>query len=152
MQEYLCLNFLYCVKNTLKFIENNNSDTDDSEDGLLDEENDPTKIFEYVTIPLFVAAISCNNSKPIYFIKIVEKNMAKENLRDRFGHGIFLEECFLNGFYSQKSRSKNIKFKKFSILNYDVYLKPNEIFELFVEISNDLTMNSDAFLKLLERM
>ena len=43
-----------------------------------------------------------------------------------------------------KEKVKNIKIKKFSILNYDVYLRPDEIFEPFVEISNDLTMNSDV--------
>ena len=47
---------------------------------------------------------------------------------------------------------KNINIKNFSILNYDVYLTPDEIFEPFVEIPNDLTMNSDAYLKLLKRM
>ena len=45
---------------------------------------------------------------------------------------------------------KNIKIKKFSILNYDVYLIPDEIFEPFVETSNNLTMNSDEYLKLWE--
>ena len=45
---------------------------------------------------------------------------------------------------------KNIKIKKFSILNYDVYLIPDEIFEPFVETSNNLTMNSDGYLKLWE--
>ena len=81
IREYLCdceeclyLNFLSYVKNTSKFIRNNNNDTDDSEDCLLDEENDPTKIFEFVTIPSFVAVISCNTSEPICFIKIVEEN------------------------------------------------------------------------------
>ena len=87
--ECLCLNFLPYVKNTSKFIENKNSDTDNSEDCLLDEENDPTKIFEFVTIPSFVAVIPC-----IYIIKIVEKNMTKDNLRDRFGHEIFSGEYF----------------------------------------------------------
>ena len=98
-----------------------------------------------------VAVISCNTSEHIYFIKIVEKNVAKENLRDRFGHKRFPGECYLKGFYLQKSRSKNTNIK-FSILNYDLYLTPDEIFEPFVEISDDLTMNSDAYLKLLERM
>ena len=49
-----------------------------------------------------------------------------------------------------KSRCNNINIKKFSILSHDVYLIPHEIFESFVEISNDLTMNSDADLKLSE--
>ena len=79
--------------------------------------------------------------------------MIKENLRDQFGHEIFPGECYLKGFYLQKSRSKNINIKKFSILNYDVYLTPDETFENFIEISDDLTMNnSDAYLILLERM
>ena len=54
MREYLCgcdqrlcLNVLSCAKNTSKFIENKNNNVDDSEDCLLDEENDPIKIFEF---------------------------------------------------------------------------------------------------------
>ena len=81
--------------------------------------------------------------------------MAKENLIDPFGHD---GECYLKEFYLQRSRSKNINSKKFSILNYDVYLTPDEICENYdvyltpdeicepsVEISNYLTMNSDAY-------
>ena len=49
-EECLCLNFLSCVKNTSKFIKNKNNDTDDSQDCLLGEENDPNKIIEFVTI------------------------------------------------------------------------------------------------------
>ena len=64
-EECLCLNFLSCIKNTSKFIKNTNNDPDHSEDCLLDEENDPTKIFQFVTIPSSVAVISCNTSKPI---------------------------------------------------------------------------------------
>ena len=131
---------------------NKNNDTDVSEDCLLDGENDPTKIFEFVTIDSFVVVISCNTSEPIYFIKIVEKNVAKENQRDQFECEIFPGECNLKVFYLQNVRSKNIYIKKFFILNYDVHLTPDETFEPLVKISNDLTMNRDAYLKLLERM
>ena len=75
-EECLCLNFLPCVNSTSILIENKNNDTDDFEDCLLDEENDPVKIFEFVTIPSLVSMISYNTSEPIYFIKIVEKNVA----------------------------------------------------------------------------
>ena len=81
-EECLCLNFLSCIKNTSKFIKNKNNDTDNSEDCLLNEVDDPAKIFKFVTIPSSVAVTSCNTSEPIYFIKIVVKNVAKENLRD----------------------------------------------------------------------
>ena len=59
-EECLCLLFLSSIKNTSKFIENKNNGTDYSEYNLLDEENDPIKIFEFETIPSFVALISCN--------------------------------------------------------------------------------------------
>ena len=98
-----------------------------------------------------MAVTSCNNPEPIYFIKIIQKNLAKENLRDQFGHEIFPGEWYVKGFYFQKSRLKT-SILKFCILNYDVYLTPDEIFKPFVEISNYLTMNSDAYLKLMERM
>ena len=43
-EECLCLNFLSCAKNTPKFIDNKKNNTDGSEDCLLDEENDPSKL------------------------------------------------------------------------------------------------------------
>ena len=72
-------------------------------------------MFEFVTIPSFVAVIPCNTSEPIYFIKKVQKNVVKENLRERFGHEIFSGEGYLKEIYLQKSRSKNINFKKSSL-------------------------------------
>ena len=49
-----------------------------------------------------MAVISCNTSEPIYFIKIVERNVAKENLRDRFGHEIFPGECVSRDFICRR--------------------------------------------------
>ena len=72
-------------------------------------------MFEFVTIPSFVAVIPCNTSEPIYFIKKVQKNVVKENLRERFGHEISSGEGYLKEIYLQKSRSKNINFKKSSL-------------------------------------
>ena len=40
-----------------------------SEYCLLDEENDPRKMYEFITIPSFMAMISWNASEPIYYIK-----------------------------------------------------------------------------------
>ena len=68
-QECLCLTFLSCGKNTGNIIENKSNDTDDSEGCLRDKENHPIKIFEFVTITLFAAVISCKNSEPIYLLK-----------------------------------------------------------------------------------
>ena len=61
--ECLCLNFLSCVKNT------SNSMALESEDCLLDEENDPTKIFGFGTISSFVTLISCTTENLIILLK-----------------------------------------------------------------------------------
>ena len=74
-EDCFCLSFLSCVNNISKFIENKNNDNDDSEDCLLDEKNNPSKIFEFVTILSIVAVISCNSPDPIYFIRIVARKM-----------------------------------------------------------------------------
>ena len=105
-EECLCLTFLSCVKNKWNIIENKSNDTDDSESCLLDKENDPIKISEFVTITLFAAVMSCNTSEPVYFVKIVEKNVARESLRDRFGSEIFPGESYLKGFYLNKNWPK----------------------------------------------
>ena len=94
-EERLCLNFLSFLTNTAKLIEYKNNDNDDSKDCWLDEEKYLTETFEFVTIPSFVALIPCNTSDPVHFIKIVDKNEAKENLREWFGHEIFPEESIL---------------------------------------------------------
>ena len=41
----------------------------ESEDCLLDEENDPTKIFGFGTIPSFVTLISCTTENLIILLK-----------------------------------------------------------------------------------
>ena len=71
---------------------------------------------------------SCNTSESIYFVKIAEENMTKENLTD-LDMKYPPRECYLTGFYLKKSRSKNINIKYFPIINYDVYLTPDKIFE-----------------------
>ena len=62
----------------------------------------------------------------------------------------------LKRFYLQKTngpkKKKKIKIKNYSILNYDLYLTPNKIFELLFEILNDLIMNRNEYLKLFVRM
>ena len=54
--------------------------------------------------------------------------MTKENLTD-LDMKYPPRECYLTGFYLKKGRSKNINIKYFPIINYDVYLTPDKIFE-----------------------
>ena len=42
-------------------------------------------------------------------------------------------------------------WKKFEILNYEVLIPPDEVFETFVEVADDLTMSCRSYLVLKER-
>ena len=48
--------------------------------------------------------------------------------------------------YLKKSILRNPSWKHFTVLNYPVYLSPDEIFEPFVEIC-DLSMEKDVYSK-----
>ena len=50
-----------------------------------------------------------------------------------------------------KTRSKNIKKKQFKILEDPVLISPDEPFEQFLDISNDLTMDNSTYNKLVGR-
>ena len=47
-------------------------------------------------------------------------------------------------------KSKNILWKKLEILNYEVLIPPDEVFEVFVEVEDDLTMSCRSYLTLNE--
>ena len=129
------------------------SDTQFQDDSHLDEqENHGQHIYEFVTVPSFVAVVSYNSCEPIYIIKINEKGVAKEPMKDRYGHSINPGELYLKGNYLKAERSRNIAKRKFSIIQAEVICDPEEIFEVFVDIDReDLTMTKDSYLALVSR-
>ena len=64
--------------------------------------------YEFVENGTFVAMVSDDYREPLYFAKIIEKNIAKEDetLHDRFGHTIFPGQRYLSANYLKLSRSK----------------------------------------------
>ena len=74
-------------------------------------------------------------------------------LRDCYGHTVLYGEMFFTGKYLQRldKKKKKTNKKQFKILEKDVYVTPDEIFEAFVRIADDLTMNDDEYLQLIER-
>ena len=71
---------------------------------------------------------------------------------DQFGHVIFPGEFYLKGTYLQKSRSKFPSKKQFTILDFDVYVSPDEVFEPFVGIDTDLRMDINEYIELSQRL
>ena len=53
-------------------------------------------------------------------------------------------------FIPAKVRSKETNKKQFKIQEKDKYVRPDQIFEAFVGIADDLTMNDDEYLQLIE--
>ena len=60
-------------------------------------------------------------------------------------------ELYLRGNYLKVVRSKNMLQEKFEILNYEVLIPPDEVFETFVEEADDLCMSCRSYLALKER-
>ena len=107
-------------------------------------------MFEFVSIPSFVAVVSYNSCEPVYIIKVTEKDLAKEGLKNSFGHVIYPGELYLKGNYLKLTRSKNIARKKFTLVPGDVVCEPDEVF-VFVDVDYDLTICKDAYLELISR-
>ena len=72
-------------------------------------------------------------------------------MSDMYGHRISKGELHLRGNYLKEVRSKNMLGKKFEILNYEVLMPSDEVFETFVEVADDLTMSCRSYLALKER-
>ena len=67
-----------------------------------------------------------------------------------YGHKISRGELCLRGNSLKVVRSKNMLWKKLEILNYEVLIPPDEVFETFVEVADDLTMSCRSYLALKE--
>ena len=102
-----CFDFRFedCIRKETPLEESmlNESETSNvtTDDCYLDESNEDhgQRVFEFVSIPSFVAVVSYNSCEPVYIIKVTEKDLAKEELKDRFGHVIYPGELYLKGSY-----------------------------------------------------
>ena len=104
LKEYLCscssclqFNLKECTKESLP---NDVSLTDDVES--YDESDDDDdgidrteQIFNFVDVPSFISLFIGSPNEPLYFVKIVEKGTASEDITDRYGHFISAGEMFL---------------------------------------------------------
>ena len=72
-------------------------------------------------------------------------------LRDCYRHTVLDGEIFFAEKYLRQIRLKKTNKKQFKILEKDVHVTGDKIFEAFVRIADDLTMNDDEYLQLIER-
>ena len=123
----------------------------DLEECGLDEQLKSDNVFEFIEPDTYISMASEDYREPLYFAKVIEKNVANDEIHDRFGHTIFPEERYIKAKYLRSIRSKKQNYKQYSIMENYVFIKPDEIFEPFVEINQDLSIKNDVYMELVRK-
>ena len=72
-------------------------------------------------------------------------------MQDHYGNEIFTGEFYFKGNYLKLEPSRSRTKQYFSVIQGDALCDQSEVFEVVLDISEDLTMNKDAYLSLLAR-
>ena len=115
-EECINLNFSSCLKEAIELDEaveqvnvESNTEIEEKKDFELDEHTDQAnRIYEFTTIPSFVAIITFSLNEPVYIIKVTEKSRATLVMSDMYGHRISEGEMYLCENYLKVVRMKNI--------------------------------------------
>ena len=110
------------------------------------------QIFDFWDVPFFVSLFSENQNEPLYFVKITEKGKYQKDLTDPYSHFIGNGERFLKGFYLKLSRSKHLSKKKFQLLPKLIVFAPDEVFDTYVAIPEDLHLDAQHFKLLIQKV
>ena len=93
----------------------------------------------------FVSLFNGSQNEPLYLVQVTEKGTAEKDLTDRYGHFIGTGENLLIRYYLKQCRSKQISKKKFQILSTPIVFAPDEIFDTYVDITDDLYLDVQSF-------
>ena len=80
-------------------------------------------------------------------MKVEKKGRATETMSDHYDHTIILSELFVKPNYLEHTRSKKLNKKQLTIIDYDVMITPDEVFEAFFE-----NVSTDAYAALVEKL
>jgi len=111
----------------------------------VDGEDEHLKMFEFVGIDSFVALVSEDSNEPVYILKVEGKERAEQEQKDDFGHIIPPGQLYLSGKYLKKERSRS------GILPGKAICTPDEMFEVFVDVLENLTIEKETFSALITR-
>ena len=84
-------------------------------------------------------------------MKVTEKGTAQKDLTDPYGHFIGNGERFLKGFYLKLSRSKHISKKNIQLLPIPIAFAPDEVFDTYVAITENLYLDAQHFELLIQK-
>ena len=114
------------------------------------DSNQEEQIFDFIEIPSFVTLFTGASSEPLYLVKVVSKGIADERLSDSWDRLILPKSRYFTGHYLKLARSRNILTKKFDLIPLTVYITPDEIYDSYIEIDENLFLDSkiyDAFMQ-----
>ena len=83
----------------------------------------------------------------IYVMKVEKKGRATETISDHYDHTIILSELFVKQNYLEHTKSKKLNKKQLTIIDYDVMITPDEVFEAFLE-----NVSTDAYAALVGKL
>ena len=96
-------------------------------------------------MPLFISLTSGNSVEPLYFVKLISQDVAEIDISDPYVHFLAKGECYFQGYYLKLCRSQNIKVKKFTILPAKIAVTPNEVYDTYVDINDDLEIDCNIY-------
>ena len=72
-------------------------------------------------------------------------------MTDTYGHTLNSGEKYFQGKYLQKVQSRKSNKKQFQLINRDVFVAPDEVFEAFIGFDDELAMDNNEYLFLIEQ-
>ena len=86
--------------------------------------------------------MSEDSNESVHILKVSEKGIEEKEDTDGYEHSVSTGEYFLRGKYLTMGRSRSTRYHKFSILHGDVLCTLEEVFEIFPDISDHLTLET----------
>ena len=78
-------------------------------------------------------------------MKVTEKGIAEENLTDPYDHFLCEGECL------KLTRSRNLNNKQFQTLPTNVIISPDEIYDTYVNIDDNMQLNVNIYNSLISK-
>ena len=125
------MKFEECINNLE--IPNLNVETEELDDNIKVTEDehidDPkTYLFDFIETPSYVTVLSASSAHASFYLcKIVKKDIAADDMEDRYGHKVFKDEKYLEGLYLLKVRTKKSHVIYKLLEKHVVFLHTDEI-------------------------
>ena len=102
-------------------------------------------------IASFVNLVTGANAERLYFLKVIDKEIADGTVSDKCGHIISPGKRYFTCHYLKTVQSRNISYKKFEILPLVVYITPDEIQDTCAQINDDMLLNANTYNALIQK-